>query len=90
MVNDTFRALAIAALCTVAACTAPRENNRDKIEIETAKTLTGLSAGVACAHPEAARIGALILAKGGNAVDAAVAVQWALAAARSAASGSPA
>lgn len=34
---------------------------------------------VVCAHPEAAKVGQKILAKGGNALDAAVAVQYALA-----------
>ena len=48
-------------------------------KVETGKTLTDKVAGVSCAHPQAARIGADILASGGNAIDAAVAVQWALA-----------
>jgi len=47
--------------------------------IKLNKSLNGLSAAVSCAHPEAAKIGAEILQKGGNAIDAAIAMQWALA-----------
>lgn len=71
--------MAVAAICATTACNDLRESSPAEFEIQTAKTLTGLSAGVACAHPEAARIGARVLADGGNAIDAAVAIQWALA-----------
>jgi len=43
------------------------------------KTVTTSNAMVVSAHPEASRIGSMILAQGGNAVDAAIATQFALA-----------
>src|SRR5690554_2371236 len=48
-------------------------------KIKLGKNLNNLTAAVSCAHPEAAKIGAEILKKGGNAVDASIAIQWALA-----------
>ena len=47
--------------------------------IELGKCVWDKEGVVSCAHPEAARIGAEILQQGGNAFDAAIAMQWALA-----------
>lgn len=59
---------------------APGEKKADtNPDIQVGKNLTGLRAAVSCAHPEAAKIGAEVLANGGNAVDASIAIQWALA-----------
>jgi gamma-glutamyltranspeptidase/glutathione hydrolase len=52
---------------------------RDLPEIISGKDINVRNAMVVSAHPEASRIGAGVMAAGGNAVDAAVAVEYALA-----------
>lgn len=48
-------------------------------EYKTGKRVIASKAAVSCAHPEAAKVGIEILEKGGNAWDAAIAIQFALA-----------
>lgn len=51
----------------------------DPYHYESIKAKVCREAAVVCAQPLAARVGMMILQKGGNAVDAAIATQWALA-----------
>lgn len=69
----------VLAAATVVACAPQPRQPDESVAILVAKSLDSLTAAVACAHPEAARVGAATLAAGGNAVDAAIAIQWALA-----------
>lgn len=48
-------------------------------EYQLIKSITCSKAAVVCAHPLAAQAGLMMLQKGGNAIDAAIATQWALA-----------
>ncbi len=74
----SWQCVMVAALC-MHSCTEKAVVADAIPPIEEGKCLKEQRAAVACAHPEAARIGAQILAYGGNAADAAVAMQWALA-----------
>ncbi len=68
---------ALFLICAFTFCASPPPAETHKIQI--GKSLSNLTAAVSCAHPEAARIGTDILAQAGHAVDAAIAMQWALA-----------
>lgn len=76
--NKYFHSITSAlVICGFLSCSAPDVNETSPVE--SGKSLDSLVAGVACAYPDAARIGAQILQIGGNAIDASIAVQWALA-----------
>ncbi|MEL6986653.1 MAG: gamma-glutamyltransferase [Bacteroidota bacterium] len=71
----TYQTLALITLMFIFGC----KDDSEKPIYEYTKTAISNSAMVVSAHPEATRVGLEILAKGGNAVEAAIAVQFALA-----------
>lgn len=54
-------------------------NHQEQVNIKTGTDISASSAMVVSAHPQASRIGAEIMAAGGNAIDAAAATEFALA-----------
>jgi gamma-glutamyltranspeptidase/glutathione hydrolase len=69
----------LSALCLLILFIAGGCNLRQPVTIKTGRDISVSSAMVVSAHPEASVIGAQIMASGGNAVDAAVATELALA-----------
>lgn len=81
--RQPFRTLLLLPLFVISACTpatdTPSGIPKPSFQLRPPTGVEGRQAMVVAAHPEAARIGIDILKQGGNAVDAAVAVQFALA-----------
>lgn len=69
----------IAFVFVIVQCTPVKHNRLAHAVYEQNKTLTTKQGMVVTAHPEASKIGLDILKKGGNAIDAAIGVQFALA-----------
>ncbi|MFI5172533.1 MAG: gamma-glutamyltransferase, partial [Chitinophagales bacterium] len=76
-----FIFICLIALAGCTSCSNQTVDKQDDQEFLSGRThgILGDSAMVVCAHPEAAKVGADILKKGGNAIDAAISVQFALA-----------
>lgn len=74
-----MRHLYFLALTVVVSCTTPKTTEQATIADCLDKTCVSPTAMVVTAHPEATKVGLSIMKKGGNAVDAMVGVQFALA-----------
>ncbi len=75
-----FVLLAAVAICSVISCTNSHVNDSfNPFSYKIKKTVKVSNGAVVSAHPLASKVGVMILEKGGNAVDAAIATQLALA-----------
>lgn len=74
-----MRSVIFLSLILLIACqSAPEQSASTSTDIKPVQGIIGESAMVVSAHPLASEIGANVLANGGNAIDAAIAVQFAL------------
>ena len=78
-INTMKKYILLSLIIILSACRQSAVEVEVKEPYETPKTATGKQGVVVTAHPEATKIGLEILKKGGNATDASIAVQLALA-----------
>lgn len=77
--KHAFLLSACIATCLYSCKTPPNNNSLNPWQYDVQKTVTASKGAVVSAHPLASKVGLQILQQGGNAVDAAIAVQLALA-----------
>ncbi len=69
----------LAITFTLSACKSPSASHKPVVTSISQKTVSAKNAVVSCGHPIAAKVGLDIMKHGGNAIDASIAVQFALA-----------